>query len=151
MDSEKLRRLLIFSSNKAYVLFSIYLITLYFLYLNTDYLSSEVTSSKNVLNQYGVWWSLIFIGLIGPLVEEFIFRYLLFKLLSALKMILVLTVSSALWAVLHYSGNLLVPIMLFVLGWILGVLRIQSDSILSPTIVHASNNVIFIFFLMLVI
>lgn len=147
INKKKLRDSLIFSTHTAYILFVVYLCLLYFLYLNTDHLRSEIISSRDVLNQYGIWKSLLLIGLIGPLFEEYIFRHVLFKMLTRFKIILTLAFSSILWAILHFSGNLLVPIMLFFLGWILGVLRIQSGSIQSATVLHASNNIFFIFFM----
>ena len=146
-NTKKLENALIFSERQAFLLFLAYLGVLYSIYLETNFLSSELTKSQDLMNQYGLLESILLIALIGPIIEEFCFRYVLFKLFAPINVLIILALSSSLWAALHFSENLLVPIMLFFLGWILGVLRIQSGSILYPTIVHALNNLIFIFFL----
>ncbi|WP_425595350.1 CPBP family intramembrane glutamic endopeptidase [Pseudoalteromonas arctica] len=142
---------LVFSSTKAYLFFVAYLCFMYLLYLNTDFLKTEIVSGKNLMNQYGFLESILLIALIGSIIEEFLFRYVLFKLLAPFNDLMILTLSSTLWAVLHFSENLLVPIMLFFLGWILGVLRIQTNSIMHSILVHFLNNAIFIFFLRVII
>lgn len=109
----RVNSILVFSSTKAYLLFIAYLCFIYFLYLNTDFLKSEIVSGKNLMNQYGLLESILLIALIGPIIEEFCFRYVLFKLLAPLNVLIILALSSSLWAALHFSENLLVPIMLF--------------------------------------
>lgn len=146
-NTKKINDKLILSKKKAVLLFICYQSLLYFLYIQTNLLDSEALKGQSILDKYTIWESLFMIVLIGPLVEEFVFRCVLFKLLANLNIFFTLVISSALWAILHFTDNAIVPIMLFFLGWILGVLRIQTNSMFYPFILHALNNAFFIFFL----
>ncbi|RYE58295.1 MAG: CPBP family intramembrane metalloprotease [Sphingobacteriales bacterium] len=77
----------------------------------------------------------LYSGIVAPLIEEFIFRYLIFKWLRRTHPVIPLLLSSVLFGATHnFSLNSIF------FGLILGVLFIRFDSIWPSTIFHVSNN-----------
>ncbi len=90
---------------------------------------------------WAVYLSFVTSVLIAPIVEETLFRGLLFgSLANRFSAILAAIVSSAIFAVLH--GQLNVMIYTFCLGLILCWLYKRSGSILPGILLHLLNNVI---------
>ncbi|MHB8719493.1 MAG: CPBP family intramembrane glutamic endopeptidase [Candidatus Dormibacteria bacterium] len=76
----------------------------------------------------------------GPLLEELLFRRILFDVLSARTGTLIGAVaSSAMWAALHTTGQVLLPFT--ALGMFLCWVRIRSRSIWPTVVVHAMLNI----------
>lgn len=75
----------------------------------------------------------------APIVEEFLFRGLLYPLLRGrLKVLMAVVVSAFLFAFLHFYPTL-IPALL-TMGVVLAVLAERYDSILPSIVVHALNN-----------
>ena len=88
--------------------------------------------------------SIISSGLIGPIYEEILFRYLLYNRLkknySVKKAILITT---SLFALIHLS--LVKIIYAFILGLVLNIMYEKYNNILSPILIHIAANTIVIF------
>jgi len=79
---------------------------------------------------------ILYSGIIAPLIEELIFRYLIFKALRRTHFSIPLVLSSVLFGATHgFSLNSIF------FGLILGLLYIRFDSIWPSTIFHVSNNI----------
>lgn len=82
---------------------------------------------------------LILYGMAGPVLEEFLFRYLLFHLTSkVMPDVAACVVVSALFAVWH--GNVLQMLYAFPAGLILQTLRMHSHRMEEPIVCHMSAN-----------
>lgn len=83
--------------------------------------------------------SLIHIGLLAPIVEELLMRGYLFPGLSAVYGVFVaLLLSSALFALLHF--NMVQTISAFLAGLVLGLLYLQTGSVLCCILTHSLYN-----------
>lgn len=80
----------------------------------------------------------------APLVEEFIFRGVLFRgwRESRLGLWGTLIVTSLLWTLLHIQYGPVILIYIFLLGLLLGHVRERSGNLWIPIIMHAVNNAI---------
>jgi membrane protease YdiL (CAAX protease family) len=77
----------------------------------------------------------------GPLVEEFIFRGVLFSWLQERMSIYVTIVATALsWSLLHYSYAWWVVGIIFVDGILLGLARWRTGSVFAPAAMHMLYN-----------
>lgn len=83
-------------------------------------------------------------GIIGPIYEEILFRYILYNRLknkySTKKSILITTI---IFAISHLS--LIKMTYAFILGLIINIIYERDKNILSPILIHTSANVIVIF------
>lgn len=78
----------------------------------------------------------IYISLIGPIVEEFIFRGLLLnRLATKFNMMVGIFITNIIFAVFH--SDILGA---FMFGFILSILYLKSGNLLLPIIVHVLNN-----------
>lgn len=88
--------------------------------------------------------SIISTGFIGPILEEILFRYILFnnlnKFNSKLKSLIIATI---IFAVIHL--NIIKIIYAFILGIILNITYIKSNNIKVPILIHISANIMSIF------
>lgn len=88
--------------------------------------------------------SIISTGFIGPILEEILFRYILFnnlnKFNSKFKSLIIATI---IFAVIHL--NLIKIIYAFILGIILNITYIKSNNIKVPILIHISANIMSIF------
>lgn len=91
--------------------------------------------------------SLMIIGLVTGIAEEFAFRRFLFHhiLVSSKKLTLALFLSAAIFALLHFNYIQLLP--LFSFGLVLGMMYYVSGSIVPGIIMHAGNNIINVYWL----
>lgn len=86
-----------------------------------------------------LWIQWLFIGLIGPIAEEFLFRGLLQGIFSKIFGLgLGIVIPALLFALFHVDLALLAP--LFVLGLILGWLRYYFGVLWIPILFHMLNN-----------
>jgi membrane protease YdiL (CAAX protease family) len=84
-------------------------------------------------------WLFVLAAVAAPIVEEFLFRGLLYPLLRGrLKVVAAVASSALLFAFLHFYPTL-VPALL-TMGIVLAVLTERYDSILPAIVVHALNN-----------
>lgn len=88
--------------------------------------------------------SIIATGFIGPILEEILFRYILFnnlnKFNSKKKSLIITTI---IFAVIHL--NIIKIIYAFILGLILNITYIKSNNIKVPILIHISANIMSIF------
>ncbi|MGC6509082.1 MAG: CPBP family intramembrane glutamic endopeptidase [Myxococcota bacterium] len=81
-----------------------------------------------------------FVVVLAPMIEEILFRGLLFHALEVkLSPSSTIALSGLLFGLVHIEVPALIPL-LVVLGWILGWLRFKSNSMVPPLILHMVNN-----------
>lgn len=81
-----------------------------------------------------------FVVVIAPLIEEILFRGMLYRLLlkrSTRRQAILM--SGLVFGLVHIEVPALIPLLVG-LGWILGWLRQQSDSMVPPLVLHMVNN-----------
>jgi membrane protease YdiL (CAAX protease family) len=85
---------------------------------------------------------LLGVGILGPVVEELIFRGLLFGYLAKtrLDIRLAIILLAAAWSVLHYSYTPAVIAIIFVDGLLLGAARWKTKSVYVPIAMHLVWN-----------
>lgn len=84
---------------------------------------------------------MIFAAVIAaPLSEEFIIRGVLLTVFRRFGNVFAVVASSLAWALLH--GNLVQGVPVFLMGLVLGMLALKSESIIPTFIIHAVNNLI---------
>jgi membrane protease YdiL (CAAX protease family) len=93
--------------------------------------------SKTII--YLTKFKLIFIitSILAPISEETLFRGLIFSKIEANQTTKII-LSSFFFSLLHFQLNVIIP--LFIIGIILGKLRVTQNSIWVPIIFHALNN-----------
>lgn len=111
------------------------------LYNTIIYLCTNQIPLKQTIPLY---ISIISTGIIGPILEEILFRYILLnelkKFNSPKKSILLATI---IFAIVH--GSLIKIIYAFILGLILNIIYHKRNNIKAPVLVHISANIISIF------
>ncbi len=89
---------------------------------------------------------LLWLGVIvcAPLSEEILFRGFLFKgiLHSRLGGIGAVLLTSSIWAAIHAQYDLYGKATIFVIGLLLGVARLKTDSVYTGVVMHALMNLI---------
>jgi membrane protease YdiL (CAAX protease family) len=86
-----------------------------------------------------VWLLLLGIVVVGPIVEEFVFRGALWAFLSGvLSPLALLTLTSSLFALYHFAPLHVISVL--PIAFLLGVLRYASGSIWPPIVAHIVNN-----------
>ncbi|WP_281556659.1 CPBP family intramembrane glutamic endopeptidase [Thalassomonas sp. RHCl1] len=130
-----------------FAFFLLYQVAMYVLYTQTTFLHDELKESLALLHGANIWLFAVAVIFLAPIIEEFIFRRVLFNFLLRINTVIAILMSSFLWALVHFKTNLLVSFMLFTLGGILALTRIKSKSIRLPILLHAINNAIFLFVL----
>ncbi len=78
----------------------------------------------------------------APLVEEFVFRGVVFRGWAASGMgpWLTIALTSLMWTALHVQYDVVVLAWLFLLGLLIGYVRHRTGSIWGPLVMHAFNN-----------
>jgi uncharacterized protein len=84
----------------------------------------------------------IIAAIIVPIVEETLFRGLIFKQISGSNQIKIL-ISSLFFAIFHFQFEVFIP--LLILGIIFGNLRVAQNSIFVPILFHIINNSIAVY------
>lgn len=130
------------------VVFSILLsLILSFLPENSPYLSSY-TDTIGLITNFSFLVLIIKTGLLVPIFEEFIFRYLIFgTLLNRFSFKFSLIFSSALFALTHFS--FIQFVYTFVLGLIFGFAYFKSKNFLIPVFIHVGINLSSVLFMIL--
>lgn len=80
------------------------------------------------------------ICMIPAISEEFLFRGVVMRLLKPYGIALMLVVSSFAFAMLHFSLHSFLVI--FMLGMLLGVVRLMTNSVWASVLMHFSNNLL---------
>lgn len=99
----------------------------------------EFTEASQVLYAYPLWQALLANALLVPILEEVIFRGLLFsRLQKAMPNVIVALITSVAFGLVH--GQLIWMIFAFVVGLVLSYVRIKADSILPTIMMHVMIN-----------
>jgi membrane protease YdiL (CAAX protease family) len=99
----------------------------------------QIVGDADVITLSEFAWLFVLAAVAAPIVEEFLFRGLLYPLLRGrLKVVAAVALSASLFAFLHFYPTL-VPALL-TMGIVLAVLTERYDSILPAIVVHALNN-----------
>jgi uncharacterized protein len=92
-------------------------------------------------DQYGLVTALWVVAVTAPVVEEFVFRGILYRSFAAhLRPAWANVVQAALFSAMHM--NLEAAFVLFILGLVLGTLARRSGTLLAPMVMHAAFNLI---------
>jgi membrane protease YdiL (CAAX protease family) len=92
-------------------------------------------------DQYGLATALWVVAVSAPVVEEFVFRGVLYRSFAAhLRPGWANVVQAALFSAMHM--NLQAAFVLFILGLVLGTVARRSGTLLAPMILHATFNLI---------
>ena len=100
---------------------------------------------EKLLSTTGAMWVFAIFGIgIAPLFEEIIFRGFLFKVLSDMRGVAVaVPVTAVLFALLHVPqlwGSWAGVALIFLVGYILSMVRERSNSLIPSLIIHTSYN-----------
>ena len=86
-------------------------------------------------------WMVLSVAVIAPIFEEMVFRGFVYggfeRSVGALPAVLL---SSLLFTVLHGQYNVYELAQIFVLGMVLGLARMRTQSLFTPIVMHAANN-----------
>ena len=111
---------------------------------NVPIFSGSLESFDNAfasLDSESYIWSLIAVIIVGPIVEELLFRGLLIKTMSKiLPESFAVIISAILFGIWH--GILVQAIYTAIMGLIVGYVYIKTKSIIYPIIIHVGNNFI---------
>ena len=103
------------------------------------FLKKEITDgTSELIENMPIWLMIIIVVIIGPLVEEFIFRKLMIDRLSRCGNILAITVSAIAFGLFH--GNFYQFFYAALLGWLLGYVYVRSGKWVYSFIMHAIIN-----------
>ena len=92
-----------------------------------------------VRDQYGLITALWVVGITAPVVEEFVFRGVLYRAFAAhIRPVWANVAQAALFSAMHM--NLKAAVMLFLLGLVLGTLARRSGGLLASMVMHAAFN-----------
>jgi hypothetical protein len=103
---------------------------------------------KEYLDIYNtsIWPALLWVGMVifAPVFEETLFRGFLFEGFRQSKLgpIGAIGLTALGWSLLHVQYGFYDIATIFVLGIILGIVRMKTDSLWSPLIMHAFNNLV---------
>lgn len=108
--------------------------------------TSQETDPMVELYRSSVWPALFWIAVVvfAPVFEEVFFRGFIFAglLHSPLRAFGTIVLTSLVFASLHIQYDLLAMAQIFILGLVLGIVRLKTGSLWSPIIVHALWNFI---------
>ena len=106
-----------------------------------EWLSEGYADSAQMMFQGNLWLELLTICLLTPLVEELIFRGLIFRRLRwSLDAKAAILTSALLFAVFH--GNLLQGIYAFAMGFLFAFVYERTHSLWAPILFHLGANVV---------
>tara|TARA_R110002012_G_scaffold267048_2_gene450671 strand:+ start:1962 stop:2444 length:483 start_codon:yes stop_codon:yes gene_type:complete len=136
-----------YSRKSVFIYFFIYQVIMYLLYTQTYLIHDELEKSLVLIEETNIWFLAGLVIIIAPIIEEFIFRRVVFNFFLRINMVAAILASSLGWAFVHFSSNPIVFFMLFFLGIILAITRIESKEIKFSILLHAINNAFFLFIL----
>lgn len=131
------------------ILFSCILtFTLSFLPDSNPYLSSY-TESVDLITNFSIAFLIVKTGFLIPIIEEFIFRFLIFNFfLKRCSFRIALIIQALLFASIHLS--LIQFVYTFILGLVFGLCYRKSDSnLLIPILIHIGINLSSVLFMIL--
>lgn len=103
--------------------------------VNTQFLEAEIKNLSSIaLLEFSVYGAIL-----GPIIEEFIFRYVMVGNIGKMKNIS-LIVSSIIFSYSHAAGHILYWIMYFVAGLIFALIYKKTERIDICMLIHIINN-----------
>ncbi len=106
--------------------------------LSSDFAASLLENEPSILKL------LLAAGILGPATEEILFRGLLFKSIekgaSANSGIMAVAISALLFSMVHFQYNIFILAFIFLHGLLLGAARLQTQSIITPILMHCLHN-----------
>lgn len=96
---------------------------------------TDMIGPKNVEE---LLWLFVSLSIAAPLVEELFFRGIIFRILEPYGTLMAVVVSAFGFALLHFHPS--VFIMIFIVGIVLGFVRVYSGSVFSCILFHAMFN-----------
>lgn len=103
--------------------------------LNTQLIEQEIkTLSTIALFEFNVY-----VSILGPIIEEFIFRYVMIGNIGKMKNA-ALIISSIIFSFSHMAGHILYRIMYFVMGLTLSLIYKKTERIDICMLIHIINN-----------
>lgn len=94
--------------------------------------------NEAVIESSSFWQNFVAMCILAPIIEELLCRGVLMSLLRRYGMARMLIYSSLGFALLHLNMQSFIPI--FMIGLLLGLIRITTGSVLAPMIAHAASN-----------
>ena len=111
------------------------------LFLNMIILFFTNNHSKNIFPLYLMFFSS---GIVGPIYEEILFRYIFYnRLIKKHSSLFALLINSFIFALVHFS--FIKSLYAFVLGIILCLVYQKKKNILAPILIHIAANSIVLF------
>lgn len=99
----------------------------------------EFSEASKVLYAYPLWQAILANALVVPILEEVIFRGLIFsRLQKAMPNVVVALITSVLFGIVH--GQLVWMLFAFIVGLLLSYVRIKTGSILPTIMMHVIIN-----------
>lgn len=84
-------------------------------------------------------FAVLSVMVLAPIVEEFIFRGVLMKLFEGYGALTALLMTSLAFSMMHFSPE--TAVLMFFLGFLLGVIRLSTGSLWAAVIAHSANNI----------
>lgn len=116
----------------------------------------ESTLNQNSINETFKGFLIIevlLVGIIGPIIEEFIFRYEIFNTLKCklfkhkqYSIIIAAIISSIIFSIFHLIGNIYGFLLYFILGVTFCAIYEKTNNIIVCIIVHIFNNLLSVLF-----
>ena len=115
----------------------------YIIWPNSDTINN--TNINNFISTTSPFWVILSIGILGPIVEEIIFRILFIKRASSkVNTVICIIISSVLFMLLHCHALTPMEIMMnmdkLVTGLLFGTALVVTKNPTVPTLVHIINN-----------
>lgn len=112
-------------------------------YLSTYFPVPHDEETDNIFSYWHPIQLFILVVLAMPIVEEYLFRWVMMKAIERRFGIWVgILFSTCLWAALHAQYDLFWLIFLFINGLVLCGITIRTKSIIPATLLHSANNAI---------
>jgi uncharacterized protein len=117
-----------------------FLISSIFFYLDVGGLNTETEQDMVKISEHNLAFLVVPV-LIGPILEEFVFRYaILGSLMKRMKTVYAVLLSSLLFSVMHLHFNLTNLAIYAFCGIVFSFIYIQTKNILTPIIAHVLMN-----------
>jgi membrane protease YdiL (CAAX protease family) len=95
-------------------------------------------------DKYSIIISVISVAIVAPIIEELFFRGFIFNSLQKVySQNTTNLIASLIFACIHLQFNVIIP--LFILGYIIGYIRIKTNSVIPCIIFHIINNSLALF------
>ena len=106
----------------------------------TQTFSEDTEMIADLLYQGGIWFELLVVGLVGPVLEELLFRGVILKrLCDYMRPVPAAVISALIFGAFH--GNMLQFIYAFVFGLGLAYICVKFRTVWAPLLAHCAGNI----------